>query len=221
MSTKIPATVITGFLGAGKTSLIRHLLRKRQWPPARADHQRVRRYRRRRRAARRLRRSRPAARRTSSSSPTAASAAPLPMISCRPSRSCSTADPARPYRDRDLRPGAAASRWSRPSPGRRCAPASPSTASSPWSMPRPSRRAASPDDPEAVRAARRADDLARSRQPDGGAVRGAAPLRRYGRAQQGRPDGCRRAGPRSRRSWREHLRPAVKVVSAVRVASMR
>ena len=26
MSTKIPATVITGFLGAGKTSLIRHLL---------------------------------------------------------------------------------------------------------------------------------------------------------------------------------------------------
>ena len=27
MSAKIPATVITGFLGAGKTSLIQHLLR--------------------------------------------------------------------------------------------------------------------------------------------------------------------------------------------------
>ena len=27
MNTKIPATVITGFLGAGKTTLIRHLLR--------------------------------------------------------------------------------------------------------------------------------------------------------------------------------------------------
>ena len=26
MSTRIPATVITGFLGAGKTSMIRHLL---------------------------------------------------------------------------------------------------------------------------------------------------------------------------------------------------
>ena len=27
MTTKIPATVVTGFLGAGKTSLIQHLLR--------------------------------------------------------------------------------------------------------------------------------------------------------------------------------------------------
>ena len=26
MSTKIPATIVTGFLGAGKTSLVRHLV---------------------------------------------------------------------------------------------------------------------------------------------------------------------------------------------------
>ena len=53
---KIPTTVFTGFLGAGKTTLIRHLLRAARRPAARADHQRVRRHRHRRRAAARLRR---------------------------------------------------------------------------------------------------------------------------------------------------------------------
>ena len=55
-SAKIPATIVTGFLGAGKTTLIRHLLRERRRPPARADHQRVRRRRRRRRHPESLRR---------------------------------------------------------------------------------------------------------------------------------------------------------------------
>ncbi len=37
--TKIPVTIVTGFLGAGKTTLIRHVLENARRPPARADHQ--------------------------------------------------------------------------------------------------------------------------------------------------------------------------------------
>jgi hypothetical protein len=47
---KIPATVITGFLGAGKTTMIRNLLENAEGED-RPDHQRVRRSRRRRRGA--------------------------------------------------------------------------------------------------------------------------------------------------------------------------
>ena len=55
---RVPATVITGFLGAGKTSLVRHLLALRRRTAARARHQRVRRARHRPRDAARLRRRR-------------------------------------------------------------------------------------------------------------------------------------------------------------------
>jgi G3E family GTPase len=34
MTAKIPATIVTGFLGAGKTSLIRHLLEQKPRPSA-------------------------------------------------------------------------------------------------------------------------------------------------------------------------------------------
>ena len=53
---RVPATIITGFLGAGKTSLVRHLLAQARRPPARGRRQRVRRARHRPRAAARLRR---------------------------------------------------------------------------------------------------------------------------------------------------------------------
>ena len=88
---KVPVTIVTGFLGAGKTTLIRHLLANAQRPPPGADHQRVRRRRRRWRDPEVLRHRQPAPRRTSSSSPTAASAARWPTISCRRSRRCSRA----------------------------------------------------------------------------------------------------------------------------------
>ena len=37
--TKIPVTIVTGFLGAGKTTLIRHVLENADGPPSRPDHQ--------------------------------------------------------------------------------------------------------------------------------------------------------------------------------------
>ena len=55
MSTKIPATIVTGFLGAGKTSLVRHLIENAERQAPGAADQRVRRSRRRPRAPRRLR----------------------------------------------------------------------------------------------------------------------------------------------------------------------
>ena len=56
MPPKSPATIVTGFLGAGKTTMIRHVLAERRRPAPRADHQRVRRRRRRRRNPEVLRR---------------------------------------------------------------------------------------------------------------------------------------------------------------------
>ena len=53
---RIPATIVTGFLGAGKTSLVRHLLAPRRRASAGRHRQRVRRARHRPRAAARLRR---------------------------------------------------------------------------------------------------------------------------------------------------------------------
>ena len=81
MLAKTPVTIVTGFLGAGKTTLIRHLLGQRRRAAARAHHQRIRRRRRRRRPAQGLRRRGLPARRRSSNSPTAASAARSPTIS--------------------------------------------------------------------------------------------------------------------------------------------
>ena len=52
---KIPVTVITGFLGAGKTTLIRNMLQNAGGRKIALDHQRVRRSRRRRRHPDRLR----------------------------------------------------------------------------------------------------------------------------------------------------------------------
>ena len=43
MAAKIPATVVTGFLGAGKTTLIRHMLANANGKTHRVDHQRIRR----------------------------------------------------------------------------------------------------------------------------------------------------------------------------------
>ena len=39
MPDKIPATIVTGFLGAGKTTLIRHMLNTAERPPHRPDRQ--------------------------------------------------------------------------------------------------------------------------------------------------------------------------------------
>ena len=36
---KIPVTIVTGFLGAGKTTLIRHVLANARRPAARSGHQ--------------------------------------------------------------------------------------------------------------------------------------------------------------------------------------
>ena len=43
MSTRIPATIVSGFLGAGKTSLVRHVLEHAERHAHRGDRQRVRR----------------------------------------------------------------------------------------------------------------------------------------------------------------------------------
>ena len=40
---KIPVTVVTGFLGSGKTTLMRHILAKRERAADRGDRERVRR----------------------------------------------------------------------------------------------------------------------------------------------------------------------------------
>ena len=87
---KIPTTVFTGFLGAGKTSLIRHLLRQaggrrlaliiNEFGDLGVDRELL------------LGCGDAAAPRTTSSSwPTAASAAPSPTTSCRPWSGCSRA----------------------------------------------------------------------------------------------------------------------------------
>ena len=52
---RIPCTIVTGFLGAGKTTLIRHVHRQRARPPPCRHRQRVRRRRHRRRNSQRLR----------------------------------------------------------------------------------------------------------------------------------------------------------------------
>ena len=90
---RIPATIVTGFLGAGKTTLIRNLAAERRWAAHRPHRQRVRRCRLRRRSCSPIAAARPAARTTSSSSPMAASAAPSPTISCRRWRRSSARDP--------------------------------------------------------------------------------------------------------------------------------
>ena len=79
---KVPCTIVTGFLGAGKTTLVRHLLENaggrrlavivNEFGDVGIDGEILK-------AAA----SRAAPRTTSSSSPTAASAAPWPTISCR------------------------------------------------------------------------------------------------------------------------------------------
>ena len=121
MSRKIPATIVTGFLGAGKTSLIRHLLAQRRRPAARPRSSTSSASSASTASCCSAAASQAAPRTTSSSSPMAASAAPSPTISCRPWSGCSTA-PSRPTTS-SSRPRAwrCRSRWCRPSPGRRCA----------------------------------------------------------------------------------------------------
>jgi cobalamin biosynthesis protein CobW len=87
MTAKIHATVITGFLGAGKTTLIQHLLRHangrrlalviNEFGELGVDGELLRSC-----GIEACRKT------TSSNSPTAASAAPSPTTSCPPSRSC-------------------------------------------------------------------------------------------------------------------------------------
>ncbi len=60
------------------------------------------------------------------------------------------------------------------------------------------------DDHDAVDALRVEDDIARSRKPDRGTVRGPADLRRSDRAQQDRPARCRRPWPRAHRRCLPH-----------------
>ena len=93
MLAKTPVTIVTGFLGAGKTTLIRHLLEPCRRTAARADHQRIRRRRRRRRTPAGLRRRGLPREDESSNSPTAASAAPSPTISRRRSTALLAREP--------------------------------------------------------------------------------------------------------------------------------
>ena len=118
MLAKIPVTIVTGFLGAGKTTLIRHVLEHAQGRRLAliinefgdvgvdGDDPEV--------AAA----STPARRRTSSNSPTAASAAPWPTISCRRSRRCWRATPRPTTSSSRPRAWRCRSRWSRRSTGR-------------------------------------------------------------------------------------------------------
>ena len=103
----MPVTIVTGFLGAGKTTLIRHLLENaggrrlalivNEFGDVGVDGD-----------LSKAAASRPARRRPSSSSPTAASAARSPTISSRRSTALLAREPtARAHRHRDLGPGAA------------------------------------------------------------------------------------------------------------------
>ena len=188
---------------------------QRQRPAPRPHHQRVRRDRRRRRDPAGLRHRRPARRTTSSSWPTAASAAPSPTISCRPSRRCSTGR-SRPTTS-SSRPRAwrCRSRWCKafnwPEVRTRVTvDGVVAVVDGAGRRRRPLRRRPGGD----RRAARRRSG-ARSRQPARGAVRGPARLRRPRRAQQDRPARWPRDARRApRRRSGAQLRPGVKLVPA-------
>jgi len=85
---KVPVTIVTGFLGAGKTTLIRHVLENvrgrrlalivNEFGDVGVDAEILRSC-----------GAKAVPTKTSSNLQTAASAAPLPMISCRPSKLCS------------------------------------------------------------------------------------------------------------------------------------
>ena len=166
MLAKTPVTIVTGFLGAGKTTLIRHLL-------ANAGGRRL-------------------ALIINEFGDVGVDGDLLRAAASRPARDenivelangcicCTVADDFAPAikallaRGRSpstssSRPRASRcrSRWSRPSTGRTSAPGSPSTASSRWSMPLPSRKAASPTiprgSPSSARPTRRSITTIRSR----------------------------------------------------------
>jgi cobalamin biosynthesis protein CobW len=100
---KVPCTIVTGFLGAGKTTLVRHVLENAKRPPPRGDRQRVRRRRHRRRDPEELRH-----RELSRGSIVELANG---CICCTVAddfvpalKGCSTGRPARAHRDRDLGP---------------------------------------------------------------------------------------------------------------------
>ncbi len=120
---KIPVTIVTGFLGAGKTTLIRHVLAHAARAPPRAGHQRIWRCRHRRRDSAGLRRRdlpRGRHRRTGQWLPVLHRGRRFPAR--HRGRCCARAAP-RSHPDRDLGPRAAKAAASRPSTGREVAPA--------------------------------------------------------------------------------------------------
>ena len=199
---KIPATIVTGFLGAGKTSLIRHLLANADGRRLAVDHQRVRRPRRRPRAAARLRR------RGLRRGRHDRAAERLHLLHRRrrlPADDAEAARPAgaaRPHRHRDLRPRAAEAA------GQGVQLAGGARAGDGRRGDRGGRRAGGRGRPLRRRSGRRceaeraADPALDHEQPLRGAVRGPARLRRPGRPQQDRParraPAGRRSAPRSR-----------------------
>ena len=152
---KIPTTVFTGFLGAGKTSLIRNLLAPERRPADRADHQRVRRDRRRSRAAAGLRRCDLRRGRHRRAGERLHLLHRRRRLRADHAAAAGARAAARAHRDRDLGPGPAQAADQGVQLARDRARGSRSTAWSRWSMPPPCATACSRADPDALAAQRR------------------------------------------------------------------